>query len=448
MSFGYNYLTNSKYCGEYNIKITSYENNGLYKIQTYDQPIQDKLTEKQIKRRLAVRYRNEQAIELMPAFEINGQKYMHCLCVGKELERYNAYLDEKVPAAFIRAEITDQVEEQKQQKSIAISTSRSKKKIYEYAMSNNWDYFVTFTFNDDKLVADATDYEECTKRLSGYLSNLRKAFPDLAYLIVPEQHTKNKYYNGKVVKPNDADYDKGKYRWHFHGLFKGIDDSLLVQGVNMKTGQPIVKNGKPIYTIKNYHSGNYGYSTISRIENQKAVSNYICKYITKEMVELSKGKKRYWASKNLSLAKAVKKCDMSMKEAVCQYFKEHADYYKEQEICDDGYKQKICYMMTEEKDLAKKIRHFDLDEYTIIRKMGEKNYFQEIKSLNLRKNNSFMKEYIEGYPVKVLIGPFYNKVSGYGTREYTSPKGLLNVIEIDGVTYTYTRYDSPQHNPT
>jgi len=447
MPLGYNYLTSPTHCGMYNIKVTSYENNGLHKIQTYDRPIQSKLTEQQIMKRKAMRYRNEHSVELMTAFEVDGHTFKHCLCVGKDFEKYNSQLEDKLPASFVREEITDQKIKQKQEKSIAISTSRSKKKIYEYAMSNDWDYFVTFTFNDDKLVGDATDYEECSKRLSCYLNNLRKVFPDLMYLIVPEQHTKNRYYNGQIVKPNDADYDKGKYRWHFHGLVKGVDDSLLIQAVNQKTNQPIVKNGKQIYTISNYHSDNYGYSTISKIENKKAVSSYICKYITKETVELSKGKKRYWVSKNLTLCKSKKKYDISLKEAVTEYFKENANYYKEQEIRTKGYEQKISYIMTEEKDLVDKIKHLDLDEYTIIRKMGEKNYFQQIKSLNLRKNNSFMKEYVEGYPVKVLIGPFYNKVSGYGTREYTSPKGLLDVVDVDGVLYTYTKYNSPQHNP-
>ena len=44
------------------------------------------------------------------------------------------------------------------------SLSRTKQKVYQYARSNSWDWFVTFTFSDKKV--NRYDYDECTKVLS------------------------------------------------------------------------------------------------------------------------------------------------------------------------------------------------------------------------------------------------------------------------------------------
>lgn len=250
------------------------------------------------------------------------------MCIGKEFNLYNSCLKEKISPFFVREEQTGELKVRKAEKSLAISQSRSKRKIYDYAMANQWEYFVTYTFNDDLMVKDATDYDECVKRLSCYLNNLRKAFPDLVYLVVPEQHVKDKYYNGKIVYPNDPDYDKGQYRWHFHGLMSGIPQSMMTKAINPKTNKPLVKKGRQIYTISNYNSQNYGYSNISFVENTKAVSNYICKYITKAVVELSKGKKRYWISKNAKKGILIQKYDNELKLALQDYFNNGTDYYK------------------------------------------------------------------------------------------------------------------------
>ena len=95
---------------------------------------------------------------------------------------------------------------------------------------------------------------------------------DFKYLFVPELH-------------------KSK-RWHFYGI--GVNcDKLKFE----KSG--IVKNGKEIYNI-NKRSFKYGFTTATRIESTEKVSNYITKYITKELIIMSKGQHRYLCSKNLA----------------------------------------------------------------------------------------------------------------------------------------------------
>lgn len=51
----------------------------------------------------------------------------------------------------------------------------------------------------------------------------------------------------------------------------------------------------PIYNLKKYK---LGYTTVSKVKNLEAVSHYISKYITKELLNL-KNKKNVWHSRNL-----------------------------------------------------------------------------------------------------------------------------------------------------
>ncbi len=156
--------------------------------------------------------------------------------------------------------------------SIVASLKRTKKKIYEYAFANNWKngWFFTITFDPEKI--DSFDYDECYNRIHQFLKNVKDYNPDFKYLFVPELHKSG--------------------RWHFHGIGVNCDKLKFVD-----TG--IVKHGKEIYNIDS-RSFKYGFTTATKIEDTAKVSNYITKYITKELVQMSKGRHRYLCSKNLS----------------------------------------------------------------------------------------------------------------------------------------------------
>lgn len=147
------------------------------------------------------------------------------------------------------------------------SRNRSKQTIIEYARANDWEWFITLTFNPDKV--NSFDYEECYKRVHKFFNNLksRKA-PDIKYLCVPEQH------------------DSG--RWHFHGLVSNIGD--------MEISESHIKG---IYNISGF---SYGFTTATKVKDTKRVSTYICKYITKDMADLTIGRHRYIKSNNLNKA--------------------------------------------------------------------------------------------------------------------------------------------------
>lgn len=61
---------------------------------------------------------------------------------------------------------------------------RAKKKIYDYARANKWEYFLTFTFNQNNV--DRTNFYECKKKLSKWFNNISQRFcnSELKYLCI------------------------------------------------------------------------------------------------------------------------------------------------------------------------------------------------------------------------------------------------------------------------
>ena len=152
-----------------------------------------------------------------------------------------------------------------------ISASRTINKIYDIARSNCWEWFLTFTFSPEK-VEDRKDYEECSKKLSMWLNRMRKTCPDMVYLVVPEQHKDGAY--------------------HFHGLFSDIDNLGLVDSGTVD------KDGNTIYNVGSYK---FGFTTAERIRDLGRSCSYLSKYITKDLCAVTKGKRRYWSSRNVKL---------------------------------------------------------------------------------------------------------------------------------------------------
>lgn len=172
----------------------------------------------------------------------------------------------------------------RQEHVMEVSYKRTKGKVYQYARSNDWDWFVTLTFSPDKV--DRYDYDVCIKKLKPWLDNLRRSSPFLSYLVVPERHKDG--------------------AWHFHGLFSGVDDKVIVW-----TGKWVIKrlraSGRRSRFVRSdekiYKFGSYklGWMTATRVRQKDRVMSYITKYITKDLCAASVGRKRYWCSRNLLL---------------------------------------------------------------------------------------------------------------------------------------------------
>ena len=89
-------------------------------------------------------------------------------------------------------------------RSIEVSRNRAKNMIYDYARTNDFEYFVTMTFNPDKV--DSFNYVACSQKLSDWLKNLRRRVaPDIRYLFVPELHKSGRYhFHGILVRESQG----------------------------------------------------------------------------------------------------------------------------------------------------------------------------------------------------------------------------------------------------
>ncbi len=150
------------------------------------------------------------------------------------------------------------------------SLRRTKTRLNDIVVSNNFDLFCTFTFAKDRQNVD-----KLKRQMSRWLNNQQTRVGKFSYLIVPEFHK-----DGKSI--------------HFHALFKDYAGELVDTGHRTKRGQPslIVKS----YTL--------GYSTAVEIDDIEKVGSYVKKYITKDMPQFN-GKKRYWCSHGLTRPEKV-----------------------------------------------------------------------------------------------------------------------------------------------
>ncbi len=135
--------------------------------------------------------------------------------------------------------------------------SRAIQKVYDLARANEFDWFVTMTFN--QALVNRYDYGCCSDALKKFTQRL--CMDGNTWLIVPEQHRDGAF--------------------HFHGLVSGDLDLTHWKG--------------DVYNLNDFK---WGFTTATPIKDRKRVSSYIAKYLTKEIV-VPKGRKRYWASRAL-----------------------------------------------------------------------------------------------------------------------------------------------------
>ena len=148
--------------------------------------------------------------------------------------------------------------------------SRTRNRIKELAMCNEWQWFVTLTLDAKKY--DRTNLPQFIKDLAQLIRNYRrKSGLSVKYLLIPEHHKDG--------------------CWHLHGLFMGLPADKL-HAFQRSEHLPIrilqrLDQGIPVYTWEEY-SNRFGYAVFEPIRNHEAVCNYITKYITKDMLNTIK----------------------------------------------------------------------------------------------------------------------------------------------------------------
>lgn len=152
---------------------------------------------------------------------------------------------------------------------LANHIARARTRVFEYAICNNFDYFITLTINSDLM--NRYDLKEYIKKLGQFIRDYRKKYEvNIQYLLIPEKHEDG--------------------AWHMHGLIKGIPKNHL----------HINENG---YLDWQEYKNKFGYCSIDKVKNQEAVSKYITKYIRKSFDTdrgiTEKESKLYYASRGL-----------------------------------------------------------------------------------------------------------------------------------------------------
>lgn len=168
----------------------------------------------------------------------------------------------------------------------ANNLSRSRGKVYELALCNDWEYFATFTLSEDK--GDRFNLDEFKKKLSQFIRNYRRLHNcDIQYLLVPEPHR-----NGA---------------WHCHGLLKGIPPEHLSK---FEKGEHPLKLVNSDYLNWERYQKAFGFCSLGAVKSHEAVAGYITKYVTKNMTEAQCGniplfKHSFLASRGLKKAEVL-----------------------------------------------------------------------------------------------------------------------------------------------
>ena len=148
------------------------------------------------------------------------------------------------------------------------SLSRTKRVIKEYALCNEFEYFATLTFDRKKI--NSSELENIKKNIGHWLNNYKnRVNKNLKYVLIPELH-------------------KDKRHFHFHALISGIEDIKEFR----KSTLGVMRYNWVAWEEK------YGFNSLEKIKNTAKVSNYITKYITKELIT-TPHKQRYLVSKGL-----------------------------------------------------------------------------------------------------------------------------------------------------
>lgn len=165
--------------------------------------------------------------------------------------------------------------------SITSSVNRTVNQIYALSRSNQWDYFITLTFNPDLI--NNSDYKLISEKLNIWTNNLKKRYaPNLKYLFVPELH-------------------KDKSKWHFHGLFSDIGFMPLEFSGKVCVGKYVYDYVRKPYATKifNLPLWKYGFSTATKVRDSGKASSYITKYITKDISRVLQNQHRFLSSQNV-----------------------------------------------------------------------------------------------------------------------------------------------------
>ena len=251
----------------YNVKITEYAN-GQLEVTTYKQGVYTMLDGENSYRADMIDKNADALAWRFATFVVNEKTG-----VGKFYPRfddrevvYNPFTEKIQRVYTVEGEIA---EKKKKLDNLSRSFRRTRSALYMYARQCNWEYFITLTYSPDKI-ENRYDYSLCIKKVRKWIDHCRtRKASDLLYLFVPEQHKDG--------------------AWHIHGLLCNTAGLTFTD-----SGKRY--DGKIVYNLDDWK---LGFSTATKVTDTYKVSNYITKYITKDLCAVTPGKQRYFVSKSI-----------------------------------------------------------------------------------------------------------------------------------------------------
>lgn len=178
--------------------------------------------------------------------------------------------------------------------------SRARTRVFEIAMCNDWEYFITLTLSGKKY--DRYNLPLFIKDFGQFIRDYRKKYKaNIQYLLIPEKHE------------DEA--------WHMHGLIKNIPYEHL----------HINKNG---YLDWKAYKNKFGWVSLGKVQDKVAISKYITKYISKDIDNTvnEKNKKLYYCTRGLRRSERIKEGTLSIREIEKIAFSYENDYVKTLEL--------------------------------------------------------------------------------------------------------------------
>lgn len=167
--------------------------------------------------------------------------------------------------------------------------SRAKNRVFELALCNPWNIFLTFTLDPRKY--DRDDLQKFQKDISQFIRNYNRNHSlNIKYLLIPEEHKKG--------------------GWHMHGFLMGLPDEYLrLFTLSEKLPKYIrekLKSGQAVYEWEPYRK-KFGFCDLEEVRDEFAASAYVTKYITKDLDRTVKesGAHLYYCSQGLKRSAVV-----------------------------------------------------------------------------------------------------------------------------------------------
>ena len=165
---------------------------------------------------------------------------------------------------------------------------KTKEKIFDFVMCNEWTYFFTGTFDPKKI--DSFSPDKIKKVLKKWLENLVQRY-GISYIIIFEHHKKGGIHIHGLIRENCVTplklVDSGTKT--YFGFKKPMyDNTAIKHGLSPDLG-------KTVYNLKTWR---FGWSTAIKVYgSQSAIARYVTKYITKSNKKIMG--RYFWHSRDL-----------------------------------------------------------------------------------------------------------------------------------------------------